>query len=311
MGSCNYFDLENDPVQVLLSTYNGSRFLPDLLLSIFQQDYENLELLVRDDGSNDVTVDILNSFAEDKRLKILRGTNIGPINSFFYLLSHSSGDASYFSFCDQDDVWLPYKIRWAIKALKKVGDEIPALYCSRVIIVDEKLKFKSLAKMPRRKLAINNALVENVVTGCTIVINKRAKELFVNYIPQHALMHDMWMYLVISSLGKIIYDPRPTVLYRQHGSNIVGIKSHSLKARFRRFFKNKRGRALVAQAEEFNEVYGASLDKREKIILENFVDLEKRKNILDAIMYALSNQVYRQSFVDDLLLKILIIIGYV
>ena len=143
--------------------------------------------------------------------------NIGVIASFFQLLMLASSEADYFAFCDQDDVWLPNKVSRAVSVLESIPQDIPLLYCSRVTIVDEKLNHLGLSKTLSRAPSFENALVENIVTGCTAVINRKSRQLFLRRIPRKALMHDWWMYLVVAAFGEVVWDPQSKDVYkRQH-----------------------------------------------------------------------------------------------
>jgi len=127
-------------------------------------------------------------------------------------------------------------------------------------------------------------------------------------------MHDWWIYLVVSAFGVVVYDPEPKILYRQHSSNAVGIRNRFFdhwKARTLRFLKYRRGRLLVKQAEEFNDIYGNELSTGNKRLLERFINIENRRGLISRIQYAFCGELYRQSIVDNVLLKSLILLGYI
>ena len=144
-------------VQVVLSTFNGQRFLQDQIESILNQDYTEVDLLIRDDGSTDETPHILERYKILKNVQISQGHNVGVVKSFFKLLDASSLDAEYIAFCDQDDVWGKDKVSRAIGILKKHGDNTPVMYCSRVTLADENLKILGYSQIP--KLEIGRAHV--------------------------------------------------------------------------------------------------------------------------------------------------------
>ena len=105
-------------VIVLMSTYNGEQYIKEQIESILNQTYSNMELYIRDDGSKDQTVAILKKYEQDGKLHFSQGKNMGFINSFFEVM-RTSGEADYYAWCDQDDVWLPEKIERAVKELQK------------------------------------------------------------------------------------------------------------------------------------------------------------------------------------------------
>src|SRR3990170_7338184 len=211
-------------VQILLSTYNGTKYIIPLMESLLGQDYPHMEILVRDDGSNDGTVELLREYAANHtNIKVVTGVNLGFARSFFKLLEISSPAADYIALCDQDDVWLRDKVSRAVEFLSRYPREIPALYYSRLAVVDENLKPLGYTKLPRKGLSFRNALVECPQgLGCTILLNQKARQLLRTF-PTRVYTHDWWIYLVVSGFGNIIYDKESRILYRQHDSNVFGI----------------------------------------------------------------------------------------
>ena len=146
---------------------------------------------MRDDGSSDGTVGLLEQLLKGRsedRLTV--GTNLGAAQSFMTLLRAVSPDANYAAFCDQDDVWLPDKLSSALEALR--GVEGPGLYCCAVRLVSESLSDIKVHRRCVRGPSFENALVENIATGCTIVLNRPAIDLLASRTPQTFLMHDAW-----------------------------------------------------------------------------------------------------------------------
>lgn len=299
-------------VQVLLATYNGSRYLEPLMDSLLNQFYQNIEIIVRDDGSSDNTIEVLKRYASYGNVSIIQGENVGVPESFFRLLRLSSSGSDYFAFCDQDDVWQRDKVARAIRFLEISPREVPSMYCARVLIVDEKLNVNGFSRIPRRAPSFENAITENIATGCTIVINKAARDLLLQECPKHAVMHDWWIYLVISAFGKVVYDQEPRIWYRQHSSNVVGYKSDVIdiwKARIQRFLKYGSLRRLTVQAMEFKRIYSSSLPQDKKRVLDRFIG--SRSSFRGRLFYALCGEVYRQSMVDDIILRVLILLNRV
>lgn len=252
-------------VLVLLSTYNGEEYLRDQLESLLHQDYEDMDILIRDDGSTDDTVVTLKEYQFlNSNVQVIEGTNIGLKASFYELLKKGSEreDVEYFAFCDQDDVWDEGKISRAVAALSgqlddQVGEEIyvnapdhemdysePILYCSRTQLTDADLNpIPDRTHSGRVHPAFANALIENIVVGCTMVMNRRMARLAIKYEPEYCIMHDWWFYLVSTALGRVMYDSRSYLLYRQHRGNVMGIdgkKSTELKNRIS-LFGSRRG----------------------------------------------------------------------
>lgn len=299
-------------VQIILSTYNGQKYLKELMDSVLNQDYPNLEILIRDDGSSDDTLSILRKYSDFKNVQILQEKNLGVIKSFFRLLQLSSDDAEYIAFCDQDDVWEKDKISRAISLLERCSENMPVMYCSRTILVNEKLKIIGYSQIPKRKPSFNNALVQNIATGCTIIINDVARQLISREFPSLVRMHDWWIYQVVSAFGEIIYDEESKILYRQHSSNVVGMQTSFVMQwieRVRRFLKRGRIQLVTMQAKEFRKIYGASLPEGKRAVLDRFID--ERKTFLGRLQYAISGEIYRQSKTDDIIFRALIILNRV
>ena len=295
-------------IQVLISTYNGEKYLKELMDSVLNQDIKQLRLIIRDDGSNDNTLKILSRYSSKKHIKIFSEKNIGIIQSFFKLLKLSCPNSDYFAFCDQDDIWMRDKLSRAINKLNEFSEEIPLMYCSRVILVNDKLDIIKYSKIPRRQPSFCNALVENIATGCTIVINNSARKLILKQIPSSVLFPDWWMYLVVSAFGKVIYDVEPRILYRQHCSNTFGVETNFIRkwnGRIKRFIKRGKKLSISQQVNEFQKIYGMILPEDKEKILNKFIN--SQKTLISRIFYAFTGEICSQSSIDELILRILII----
>lgn len=300
-------------VNVLLSTYNGANYLPILLQSLTSQTYPDLTLSIRDDGSTDKTCEILREFVEGRpRVKFLRGTHIGPARSFFDLLRNADLSCQFFAFCDQDDVWLPHKLEDAVAKLHQYSPREPLMYCAGVEYVDSNLIHVGYSK-PARRLGFANALVENVATGCTQVLNRRTRDIIVEKMPTGLTMHDWWSYLVVSALGVVVYDNKPQVKYRQHASNAMGAPKGFLETTRRRVTMLWRHRprklGFIEQAAEFHQLFGSQLKEEDRRILQQF--LEARNGLVQRVRCAARVGVKRQSAIDGAILRVLIVAGLV
>ncbi len=292
-------------VQVLLSTFNGGRYLPDLLDSLVGQTYSHVSILARDDGSSDGTTAVLEQYARRGHLRWYEGPHLAAGRSFFELLTCADAAAAAFAFCDQDDIWLPDKIARVRARFDAEGVDQPLLYCGRAVVVDERLRPIGYTTEARRGLSLGNALVENVAPGCTMVINAQARELLLRHEPPAEALHDAWTYLVISALGRAIYDAHPAVLYRQHMGNAIGVRRRRWRSRLARL--GSAGHKFVGLAVEFERLYGQDLDPDSRRVIDRFV--RGRTSRLAALTYALSGEVHRQTVVDNLMLKMLIALG--
>lgn len=210
-------------VLILLSTWNGAKYLPAQIDSLLAQRFDgDLQILVRDDGSSDGTVEYLDS-RNDPRIRIVQGKNLGAQGSFFALMQMAQREeADFIALCDQDDVWLPEKLACAISML---GIDQPGLYASSLQLVDEHLRSIGCFTHPGDRSFVATLLC-NFATGCTCVVNRS----FLQQIPfpddgRKVLMHDWWLASLAATGHKIAYDPTPHIQYRQHSTNHVGIRT--------------------------------------------------------------------------------------
>ena len=230
-------------VLVLVSTYNGEKYLSQQLDSLLEQQGVDVSILARDDGSKDGTIAILKDYsAKFPNLSFYQGENVGPCMSFFDLLTHAVG-YDYYAFCDQDDVWDNDKLLSAIKLLSLQPDSIPVLYCSNLNVVDENLNF--CRKAHKRSYNAKNrysGLVDFYAVGCTEVFNQRAVDFTKSHIRQDCLMHDSWIFMICNFFGRVVYDSEAHINYRQHVHNVIGTNKNSigeLKARIERVADRK------------------------------------------------------------------------
>lgn len=298
-------------ISVLLSTYNGERFLNQQLESLYDQTFSNTRILVRDDGSSDTTVELIEKERLQGRLEVLPGDkNIGPAASFLELLSRSEADSGFFAFCDQDDVWYPNKLDRAIKILGAIDSDTPALYFSRLKYVDDENNFIKLSPLPK-VIDFGNALVENIATGCTVVLNRAARNLIVKSIPDKCLMHDSWCYLVVSCFGKVVFDEQPSIRYRQHSNNAIGAATSlldNLIRRIKRFNLRKEGVFRFSdQAQQFLELYGPIVPEQKKPLLLKVV--QAKTSLSARLCLIFDPNIKRQTVFDNLVLRLFILLN--
>jgi hypothetical protein len=230
------------PVYILLATFNGRRFLEALLASLYAQEDGNWRLLVYDDGSIDGTPEILARAARNEHrvsIQASRPEHLGSTASFFLLMQRALDmGARYFALCDQDDVWLPEKLkqqRAVIHALEGAGHANRALLCwSDLSWIDG--QGKTLARSHFRRAGAGAALrgpgpwllAMNAVPGCAMLGNRALLEKALPQ-PPGVAHHDWWLALVAATCGCVEVLDRPVVGYRQHGRNLIGAASPGTK----------------------------------------------------------------------------------
>ena len=233
-------------IDILLSTYNGEKYLSEQIDSILNQTYSDWKILIRDDGSADKTLLIIDKYCHKYTNKIINISdnlgNLGVIRSNEILLEQSL--SNYFMFCDQDDVWLPNKIANSFIKMKNIEAEnfdCPIIIFSDLIVVNEDLQIISKSFWKYCKISIKHLrkakylAVNNYVAGCTMLFNKNAKLLTLPF-GKNATMHDAWIVLKVSASGGIITSlPQAEILYRQHGKNQLG--AGEIKYNFKYFME--------------------------------------------------------------------------
>lgn len=211
-------------ILVIVSTYNGKKYLHEQLESIFKQKNVECLILVRDDGSLDGTQELLEKYKEKGKLEWYTGQHLNVSKSYFDLLIKSvEYDVDYIAFCDQDDVWDSDKLYIATEKLSEIDPSIPALYYCGQHLVDSKLNFIAEHILNNKRNCATRFVLSDFA-GCTGVFNINLLHEVVKYEPSYMLMHDSWILKVCLCLGgKLIIDPKPHICYRQHGGNTVGL----------------------------------------------------------------------------------------
>lgn len=215
-------------VAILLCTYNGVQFLAEQLDSLELQTHQNWVLIASDDGSTDETIEVLRLYQAkwpSGKLTIRVGPQKGFCKNFQSLVSDNAILADFYAFCDQDDIWLPEKLARGLNALKDIFSKVPAVYGARTQLIDEEGVWIGLSPIFSLTPSFENALVQSIAGGNTMVFNHAAKQAIQISSKYEIVSHDWWAYLVVTGIGgKFIYDPIPSVYYRQHKANIVGSK---------------------------------------------------------------------------------------
>ncbi|MFC5649809.1 glycosyltransferase family 2 protein [Paenibacillus solisilvae] len=281
----NHILVPETEVVILLSTYNGAAHLKEQLESILAQTYTKWKLWVRDDGSTDGSVTLVKEYLSrfPEKINLLRSNgNLGASQSFGLLLN--TIEAQYIMFCDQDDIWLPKKIEQTLAIMHEAEKETPncpILVHTDLQIVNQTMGIISESMWAYQKLnpnavLLNEFLIQNHATGCTMMLNANLKNLAIPINPK-AIMHDWWIALVAAAFGEIRVVNEPTIKYRQHGNNEVGAKAYKLNYFASRLFKlqdsiasNKR---IITQAHAFLNQFEERLGDEERRTLKKLSEL--------------------------------------
>ena len=260
-------------VNVLLSTYNGKRYMRELIDSIIAQEGVSADILARDDGSTDgYTQRILDDYQQRGLLTWYQGENLRPAHSFMQLLADAH-EAPFYAFADEDDYWQPDKLATAVKALEPYTGQ-PALYFSRTQLTDENLN-PIPGPVINPLLTFGESLVYKFIPGCTMVFNKELRDIVNTFRADFVPMHDIWIYsIALAVKAKVVFDPQPHILYRQHGDNTIGQgqgQMHEWHRRLKRLNSHERYR----QACELLRGYAPFMGSDELETLSTFVNARR------------------------------------
>lgn len=303
---------------ILLSTYNGEKYIEEQILSLQKQKDVNIHILIRDDGSTDSTISIIKKLKKMyNNISLLEGSNVGCAKSFFELLilAYKYKNIEYYAFCDQDDIWLEDKLKRAVKLLDlyKNNELEQILYCSNLWIVNKQLNNKRL-KYSKGYVRIDklNSLAESYATGCTMVFSRPVIDFFNNNRPKRIHLHDLWIYHQCIFLGKVIYDDESYILYRQHENNVVGAKTSlasKIKSKLRSIVNIRKQHYREYEAQEIINIYSKLINP---VILKQIkLVAYYKKNINFRIKLFLSKKIVRRNFWNNILFKIRIILGVI
>jgi glycosyltransferase involved in cell wall biosynthesis len=236
-------------INILLATYNGESFLSEQIDSILSQSNQDWSIIAHDDGSTDKTVEILKKYqtiAPGKITLIEDGFKSGGAKNNFHHLLHFS-DAPYVMFCDQDDIWFEDKIEITLQRMLSEEEKTPQkpiLVHADLNVVDKDLNTIALSmfdyqRLPREIGSLDEILAQNNVTGCTMMINRKAIDVSLP-IAHTAIMHDWWIACkVVQHAGIVSFIPRSVIAYRQHDGNSVGSKKINLRHYFLKLSNSK------------------------------------------------------------------------
>lgn len=304
-------------VLILLATYNGSIYIREQLDSLYNQKGVSIHILVRDDGSTDNTLEILNEYKDRfSNITILKGENIRAIRSFYSLINYvieNNLDYDYYAFCDQDDVWLENKLLCAIESLSNITNNRSLYFCA-ASYVDKSLKYIG-PKTIKDKGNYKSCIIRNYSLGCTIVTNKSLfndcakasvkfqKENLTGYIPYH----DVWFYsYALCTNADVIYDRRELILYRQHSSNVTT----ATKGRFKRYQLSYKSLCRVSNAHEQLAIFLLNTNSIQDSSVIDYLQMiaTYRKNIIKTLRLFLSLDTSSCSLMDSAIWRLLVLL---
>lgn len=294
-------------IAILMCTYNGEKFIKEQIESLADQNYKNFKLFISDDGSSDNTIQIIEKYAKKYNFieKIYYSNFKNFTKNFQFLTSKVPSDYDYYSFCDQDDIWLKEKIQHALQYCENGYD----LYCSRTILVNEQKDKIGYSPNFKKKKNFENAIMQSIAGANTMLIKNSLFLKLKEYSNFEIISHDWWAYIIATYFNfKIFYDEQSFILYRQHDKNLVG--------------KNT---GLIATLIRFKNAYDGKLNAWTKLHLKNLIKIGKKnenyekilvlkslfkeKNIFNKIKIFYKGKFFRQTFKGQFGLYLLILTG--
>jgi len=257
-------------VYVLMAIYNPDPvWLKEQLISVNNQDYEDIKLLVCDDCSTSITAEDIRSYL-DKYItrypyRIIRNeSNLGSNMTFEQLTVEASRDLggqskeSYFAYCDQDDIWESNKITELVKTAQ---EKDAVLVYSDMAVIDSRGEYvsDSITKVRKRFRYYEGydlwkrILIRNFISGCCMIVRADIADAAVPF--SNGMQHDRWISIIASCYGYIAFVDKPLVRYRQHGKNQTGVlkdvtdKESYIKIRLKdhlRILEDIKGRKIIS-----------------------------------------------------------------
>lgn len=286
-------------VRILLATYNGSKYIREMIDSIVVQDHQDWQLILSDDGSTDTTARILEEYAEkmpDRIIHYQSGMRFGNAQNHFMHLLKTFSDAPYIMFCDQDDIWHKDKISKTLAKMEEVErPNVPALVHTDLCVVDGERNvmdpsFMHFSKLVGARIKLHELLVQNVVTGCTVMVNSTLAAMATERIPETGIiMHDWWLVLIAAAAGTVGFLNEATIDYRQHGSNAVGAKNTRSAAYILKRIKENKIRSAIFdtfdQAEALYHCFSEKLTEDAKKKICDYMQLKKKNAVARKYTY--------------------------
>ena len=277
-------------IAIIMTAYNGEKYIAEQIDSILASTYQDFQLFIYDDGSEDATLSILRSYESGNpdKIKVYQNkTNLGVTQNFLQALSRTTAD--YIMFSDQDDIWKANKAASVLKRMRhmeaQAGKECPIAVFTDATVVDEELNtinasFFCSGHLNPAKTDLAHLLMENKLIGCSVMVNAALRKILQSsMLPKQARYHDWWLALIAAAFGKIGYLNEQTLLYRQHSGNVVGDRgffSYVLNRTASIGRQREMLSLLYHQAEEFMTLYEDLLAQDKKNILCRFIALEQK-----------------------------------
>lgn len=302
-------------VNILLATYNGSRFLIDQLDSLIAQTYDNISIYIRDDGSTDNTVALIEEYIHNNRSNIEivlldnNNENLRCPGSFYRIL-RDCAPADYYAFCDQDDKWYPDKIAWAVEQLEaKKSDVRPVVYFSGYEYYTDEGEFLRHSPTQKEHTVLTDVLYYTPASGFVLVFNEVARQKLILNVDPGRELHDRWLLRGCACFGEVIYDPRYTATHIRHADAVTA--EDSSDANLLKSFINNEIRGTIMQESKvdlrhFYEVFQKELSLSDRTTLELFTSKNSLPRQIHKLFYP---HLLRARLAGEVAIRILFLLG--
>lgn len=286
-------------MDVLLTTFNGEKYLEEQLESLGCQEDVNVRVWVNDDGSTDETLAILKKWQRKGLIQeISKSQGVGSTGAFLRLLSEHS-DSEYVAFCDQDDIWEPKKI--AIQLLK-IKNSKPAFVASQRLLIDNSGKEIGTSKKLRKSPSFENAMFENIAPGNTLLLNNQAINVINRFQGPPVKHYDSWIYLLLTFVGEVEYIHQPLLRYRIHETNLVGLRKYNV----RRFIDSTEN--YLRQIRFLYEINERDLKQGQNSALTELILIGENKSKIKKVFSILKYPIERQRRIDQVGIKLALLV---
>ena len=293
-------------VNIIMSTYNGEKYLREQLNTLLQQTYDNIQIFVRDDGSTDGTMRILWEYEQKAGIHVLEGKNLGFAGSFMEML-HIASEGDYWAFCDQGDLWFSNKVALAVEWLDGQEQDIPLLYYSLSEMIDEHGNGLGIQKPPKGSLTFERAMTGTFGVGFSMVINQRLREEMLKCDPKKVHSHDWLAGAVALGLGIVHVNNTICAKYRRLDSSVTRI---SLKKKVKWAIQTFKDDGDVADRNrEYYNVYKSELSSEKVKVAELFG--KDKFSVSQRLVKAFYPRRWRPGIASEVVMRVMMMLGKV
>ena len=297
-------------VAILMSTYNGEKYVDDQIKSVLNQTYKNITIYIRDDKSKDNTLKIIDKYKNNKKVILLESKkNIGIVPSFIELLK-CADNYDYYAFCDQDDIWIRNKIELAVEKLNNYKNNDYLLYGSNYDFYDQDMNFSAKSGIKKKRPTFSKGLFESLSPGMTMVFNNKVRTELLKTLNGNYALHDGWITHICTAFGTVIYDNTVTVKYRRHNNSATKTTQqlglfNRMKSLLKTFFNKEHWSRLKKQLDYFSKCYNNKLSKKNRKILLLFMHKKTFMYQLKKVFYPVR---FKDSIKKELYIRIMFIL---